>query len=131
MSDTKDDPPPYPGPTDQPSNNFNTQYSPQYAPQGQGPPYPMGQPGYPAPGPQAQPYGQPYGGGMTVITNQQPMAGNTVIVRAGNCPNCHAGVLMDQFTCCGILCAIFFFPLGLLCCLLMRRQVCSNCGAGF
>jgi len=41
------------------------------------------------------------------------------------------GVLEDDFTCLGIFCAIFFFPLGILCCLALKNRRCSNCGAYF
>lgn len=41
------------------------------------------------------------------------------------------GVLEDDYTCMGLLCAIFFFPLGILCCLLLKNRRCSNCGAYF
>lgn len=41
------------------------------------------------------------------------------------------GVMEDDFTCLGLLCAIFFFPVGILCCLLLKTRRCSNCGAYF
>uniref|UniRef100_A0A8C4QE80 Membrane protein BRI3 n=1 Tax=Eptatretus burgeri TaxID=7764 RepID=A0A8C4QE80_EPTBU len=44
---------------------------------------------------------------------------------------CSVGVLEDDFTCLGILCAILFFPIGLLCCLLLRQRHCPHCGATF
>lgn len=40
-----------------------------------------------------------------------------------------AGVYQDEFTCCGIVLAILFFPIGLLCCYVMREKRCSNCGS--
>ncbi|XP_055335402.1 brain protein I3-like [Paramacrobiotus metropolitanus] len=49
----------------------------------------------------------------------------------GGCPACRVGVLDDHYTCSGILCAIFLFPLGILCCLATRQRRCSNCGAVF
>ncbi|GAU97874.1 hypothetical protein RvY_09100 [Ramazzottius varieornatus] len=49
----------------------------------------------------------------------------------GSCPACRVGVLDDHFTCGGILCAIFLFPLGILCCLGSRQRRCSNCQAVF
>ena len=41
------------------------------------------------------------------------------------------GVLEDDFTCLGVLCAILFFPIGILCCLAMRQRRCAHCGALF
>lgn len=51
---------------------------------------------------------------------------NNIII-VGGCPVCRIGVLEDNFTCGGLLCALLFFPLGILCCLAMRTKVCSNC----
>ncbi|CAH0547657.1 unnamed protein product [Brassicogethes aeneus] len=67
-----------------------------------------------------------YGATTTQTIILQP---ETIIV--GGCPACRVGVLEDDFTCCGVMCAICFFPLGILCCLLMREKKCSNCGASF
>lgn len=41
------------------------------------------------------------------------------------------GILEDDYTCLGIFCAIFFFPLGIIACLLLKNRRCSNCGAYF
>ncbi|RXG72371.1 hypothetical protein Avbf_00420 [Armadillidium vulgare] len=41
------------------------------------------------------------------------------------------GILDERFTCCGIFLGIILFPLGLICCFLMRRRQCTNCGASF
>ncbi|KAG9333646.1 hypothetical protein JZ751_010714 [Albula glossodonta] len=68
--------------------------------------------------------GQPnYGGTYTII---QPS-----VVVVGGCPACRVGVLEDDFTCLGILCAIVFFPIGILFCLALRQRRCPNCGATF
>ncbi|CAG9770519.1 unnamed protein product [Ceutorhynchus assimilis] len=111
-------------------------YSPQYPSTHYGPPptvtYPPGPaPGYP-PGPTpAYPtyYGPPppnqgYGATTTTVIVENP----TII---GACPACRVGVLEDGFTCLGVMCAIFFFPLGILCCLALTEKRCSNCGAQF
>ncbi|XP_077474855.1 membrane protein BRI3 [Stigmatopora argus] len=66
---------------------------------------------------------QPFSGTYTVI---QPS-----VVVVGGCPACRVGVLEDDFTCLGILCAIFFFPLGILFCFVLRQRRCPNCGATF
>merc|ERR1719223_1747414 len=55
----------------------------------------------------------------------------TQVILVGGCPACRVGVLEDDYTCCGILCAILFFPLGVLCCLATKQRRCSNCGATF
>ncbi|XP_011875166.1 PREDICTED: brain protein I3 [Vollenhovia emeryi] len=53
------------------------------------------------------------------------------IIIVGGCPACRVGVMEDDYTCLGLLCAILFFPLGLICCLILRTRRCSNCGAYF
>jgi hypothetical protein len=111
--------------------NYDNKGQPGWAPPpAQAPPYsPPGQPGWaqPPPGPN---YGQPahYGTGGAVVI-QQP-APQTVVV-LGGCPTCRVGHLEDEFTCCGILCCILFFPLGLICLFTMRDKRCTNCGASF
>ncbi|XP_061086905.1 membrane protein BRI3-like [Conger conger] len=86
--------------------------------------YPDGQ-GYPQPPAQLSPVSQQpnYGGTYTII---QPS-----VVVVGGCPACRVGVLEDDFTCLGILCAIVFFPIGILFCLALRQRRCPNCGATF
>lgn len=92
------------------------------------PPYqgfPASSPGYPAmPGHPAGVATQPaYTSTYTIV---QPS-----VVVVGGCPACRVGVLEDDFTCLGIMCAIFFFPLGILFCLALRQRRCPNCGATF
>ncbi|PZC82349.1 membrane protein BRI3 [Helicoverpa armigera] len=98
------------------------------------PPQPAGAPGapYPPPPPGYTPYGVPPPGtgfvpnyGATNIIIPPP------IIAVGACPACRVGILEDDFTCLGILCAILFFPLGILCCLALKNRRCSNCGALF
>ncbi|XP_061702013.1 brain protein I3 [Syngnathoides biaculeatus] len=79
--------------------------------------------GYPPPQMGTAVSNQPYSGTYTVI---QPS-----VVVVGGCPACRVGVLEDDFTCLGILCAIFFFPLGILFCFALRQRRCPNCGATF
>lgn len=53
------------------------------------------------------------------------------IILVGACPACRVGVMEDDYTGLGLLCAILFFPLGIICCLLLKTRRCSNCGAYF
>ncbi|XP_006607389.1 brain protein I3 [Apis laboriosa] len=53
------------------------------------------------------------------------------IIFVGRCPACRVGIMEDDFTCLGLLCAILFFPVGIICCLLLKTRRCSNCGAYF
>lgn len=71
-----------------------------------------------------------------VNSNQQPQYYTmpyiqTQVILVGGCPACRVGVLEDDYTCCGIMCALLFFPLGILCCLATKQRRCSNCGATF
>ncbi|XP_070778945.1 membrane protein BRI3 isoform X1 [Enoplosus armatus] len=91
----------------------------------------------PAPPPYPYPDGQGYPSAqMGPAVAQQPYTGTYTIIQpsvvvVGGCPACRVGVLEDDFTCLGILCAIFFFPLGLLFCFALRQRRCPNCGATF
>nr|XP_047921983.1 brain protein I3 [Anser cygnoides] len=81
--------------------------------------------GYAVPPPTSQPN---YSSTYTII--QQPATTTSVVV-VGGCPACRVGVLEDTFTCLGVLCAIVFFPIGILFCLALRQRRCPNCGAAF
>ncbi|XP_051571643.1 brain protein I3-like [Myxocyprinus asiaticus] len=98
-------------------------FQPSAAPPYQG--YPAATSGYPSvPGQPAAVAAQPaYTSTYTIV---QPS-----VVVVGGCPACRVGVLEDDFTCLGIMCAIFFFPLGILFCLALRQRRCPNCGATF
>jgi len=78
--------------------------------------------------PQYPGHGHPHSQYGTVIVQQVPA---TQVILVGGCPACRVGVLEDSFSCVGVLCAILFFPIGVLCCLAMREKRCSNCGACF
>ncbi|XP_026714797.1 brain protein I3 isoform X2 [Athene cunicularia] len=80
---------------------------------------------YAVPPPTSQPN---YSSTYTII--QQPATTTSVVV-VGGCPACRVGVLEDTFTCLGVLCAIVFFPIGILFCLALRQRRCPNCGAAF
>ncbi|KAF0737879.1 hypothetical protein AaE_008890 [Aphanomyces astaci] len=49
-----------------------------------------------------------------------------VITASGHCA--HA-VQTNEFTCPGVLLGILFFPIGILCCLLLTERRCVHCGA--
>ncbi|OXU28630.1 hypothetical protein TSAR_015447 [Trichomalopsis sarcophagae] len=110
-----DKPPPYtptpPPPPPPPQGNASWQPPPGY--------YPTSDPQYHSFQPSN--YGATHS--TTVIVPE--------IILVGACPACRVGVLEDDYTCLGIFCAIFFFPLGILCCLLLKNRRCSNCGAYF
>ncbi|XP_036398520.1 brain protein I3-like [Megalops cyprinoides] len=88
------------------------------------------------------PYQYPDGPGFSQTSQLPPVAqqpnyaGTYTIIQpsvvvVGGCPACRVGVLEDDFTCLGILCAIVFFPIGILFCLALRQRRCPNCGATF
>lgn len=83
--------------------------------------------------PQAPPHHQPGFGVIppqpTHTTTVNVMSGNNVM--AGTCPICQRGRIEKEFTCCGICCAIFLFPIGIICCCCWRRPACTNCDAKF
>lgn len=81
--------------------------------------------GPPPPPPKEQSPPQPQ------ITTQYITVVPTDILRVGGCSVCRIGVLEDNFPCLGIFCAIFFFPVGILCCLALKNKRCSNCGFEF
>lgn len=58
------------------------------------------------------------------------LAPNEIIV-VGGCPACRIGILEDEYPCLGLCCAIAFFPVGILCCLLMKQKRCTNCRSEF
>jgi len=68
--------------------------------------------------------------GATIIVQPVPTPGTRVVL-VGGCPTCHAGVLEDTFGFCAIFLAIFFFPIGILCCLAMKEKRCTNCGTHY
>jgi len=53
------------------------------------------------------------------------------IIVIGTCPACRVGMLEEDFTCLGVLLALLFFPIGILCCLALRQRRCPNCGATY
>lgn len=69
--------------------------------------------------------------GYGTIVGQPNAPVTTEIIVIGGCPACRIGVLDDDYTCMGICCAIFCFPLGILCCLACKNKRCTNCGAEF
>jgi len=46
------------------------------------------------------------------------------------CPRCGSvGAIEKEYSCCGIILAIVFFPVGILCCLAMQERRCHACKA--
>lgn len=43
-------------------------------------------------------------------------------------PPCSHEDTESNFTCCGILCGIFCFPIGLICCCMWKEKKCKRCG---
>jgi len=66
--------------------------------------------------------------GVPVQQYGQPQHTTVVVDEFDRCPHCQVGYMNQEFTCCGIVCAILFFPIGLLCCLLMKEHRCGSCG---
>lgn len=131
------DPPPYTPPS------YNPQpYNPSYVPppvdvqQVQYAPYPAAnQPSlYPPPPAQGYPV-NPVNKATAPAPHGAPVAPQTHVIvvqqqaPTGNCPVCRTGNLTYEYTCCGIALAILFFPIGILCCLLMKQGRCTNCGS--
>ncbi|XP_071451017.1 membrane protein BRI3 [Hetaerina americana] len=130
-SDPYDPPPPYTplvGDTQPhgPAYSAPDQYqSEDHGPTGVGQP-----PGYqPYSGPAPYP-GGPGGNGPCYGAIRTVTVPQTIII-VNACPACRIGVLEDQYNALGILCAILFFPIGVLCCLATKTKKCSNCGAYF
>lgn len=94
-----------------------------------------------------QPYPHPHAQGLNNVVITKPIrsvpsvdygsishstiAVPTEIIVVGGCPACRIGMLEDDFTCLGVCCAIFLFPVGILCCLALKNKRCTNCGAQF
>ena len=55
----------------------------------------------------------------------------TYVYIRGNCPGCQTGNLKDEFTPFGICLAFCFFPIGVLCCLMLTEKRCTHCGMVF
>ncbi|KAH9504103.1 Integral membrane protein 2C [Bulinus truncatus] len=106
-------PPAYPptGPTYPPSSAYDNKRPTEYS---------------------SQPFSFPAGAVPSYHSNNVVIQSPTQqVVVVGGCPACRIGILEDDFTCLGVLCAILFFPLGVLCCLAMRQRRCNHCGAVF
>ncbi|WAQ96412.1 BRI3-like protein [Mya arenaria] len=55
----------------------------------------------------------------------------TTFIVGGGCSKCGVGHLESSYTKCGILMAICFFPIGVICCVMMKEKKCGRCGASF
>ena len=121
-------------------SELNFDKPPPYAPSYSAP-MPNQQPLYPPVSNQQQPYppAQSYSANYVSTSSAPPPSSgaspNQIIIvqqspaGTGNCPVCRRGNLVSEYTCCGIFLAIFFFPIGILCCLLMKQNRCTHCGA--
>ncbi|EFA08605.1 Brain protein I3-like Protein [Tribolium castaneum] len=61
------------------------------------------------------------------LTSESQSSTNAEDLHA-NCPVCRVGVLERKFTKCGIVLAVLFFPLGIVCCFLSSQKKCNRCG---
>ncbi|XP_045134630.1 brain protein I3-like isoform X2 [Portunus trituberculatus] len=84
------------------------------------------------------PYSEPAPvGAVNVAVIEQPCTTQPcapavqVMIIGGVCHVCKVGIVQEEFTACGICLGICFFPLGLVCCLLMRERRCNHCGVSF
>lgn len=125
-----------------------SQYTSAVPSGGYEPIYPsQSQPSYPHPHQHPYPHPHPHPHGMNEVVVTKPIrsmpsadygsishstiAVPTEIIVVGGCPACRIGMLEDDFTCLGVCCAIFLFPVGILCCLALKNKRCTNCGAQF
>ncbi|ESO08211.1 hypothetical protein HELRODRAFT_169950 [Helobdella robusta] len=95
---------------------------------------PQLQPQYPPQGPPYPPQGPPYPPQQPYCPTQPAQPTNTVVITGpihGSCPKCNRGIITPEYTACGIILAICFFPIGILCCIAMRENTCSVCRARF
>ncbi|RUO95667.1 hypothetical protein BC936DRAFT_143475 [Jimgerdemannia flammicorona] len=60
---------------------------------------------------------------------QHPPAVHVVVQDSCSDGGHHA--IERDFDCCGIVLAILFFPIGILCCFMMSRNKCVKCGRQF
>ncbi|XP_042888498.1 brain protein I3-like [Penaeus japonicus] len=109
------------------------EYAPNQPPVGPPPPYSPHQPEYGFSTPSTTVVMQPQQQHPHQVVTTQPVitTAPVVVVAGATCPACRAGILRNEFTCCGIFLAICFFPIGMLCCFLMMERRCSNCGLTF
>ena len=77
--------------------------------------------------PQNLPPQGPYNPGYGQVYTQ-PIPTQNVVIVGGGCPYCRVGYPREDYSCCGICLAIWFFPIGILCCLAMKETRCSHCG---
>ncbi|XP_068236340.1 uncharacterized protein [Palaemon carinicauda] len=114
-------PPPigFQSPNPPPTVRVDTQQAQGYRPGQQYPPPYAYNPGKPGPVP------------VVVATQGQVVTQSVLVIPPGTCPNCRAGFLRNEYSICGMCCAIFFFPMGILCCMLMTERRCSNCHMSF
>lgn len=68
--------------------------------------------------------------GTVHVINARPIV-QPVVLNGPRCPYCGMGILEPQFTLCGLLFALFFFPFGIILCFLLRENICTHCQLAF
>ncbi|KAI9297974.1 hypothetical protein K502DRAFT_362869 [Neoconidiobolus thromboides FSU 785] len=66
---------------------------------------------------------------QTYGSTQQPA--NVIYIPQGSCSRGGDHAFTTEFTLGGLLCALFFFPIGILCCLCLTEKRCVKCGGRF
>ncbi|KXN72597.1 hypothetical protein CONCODRAFT_77688, partial [Conidiobolus coronatus NRRL 28638] len=64
-------------------------------------------------------------------SNQPQQYASVVYVNSGPCSRGGNHAFTTEFTLGGVLCALFFFPIGILCCLCLTERRCLKCGGRF
>ncbi|KAH3864533.1 hypothetical protein DPMN_027553 [Dreissena polymorpha] len=65
---------------------------------------------------------------MTTVVQTQPTVVMAPTPMGGGCASCGVGVMREKYTCCGVLLGIIFFPIGIICCCMMKERKCIRCG---
>ncbi|XP_052772454.1 brain protein I3-like isoform X2 [Mya arenaria] len=69
--------------------------------------------------------------GHTAQTTTVIATSPTIVVGPGRCGACGQGIITESYTILGIVLAVLFFPLGVICCLMMTERRCGACGATY
>ena len=63
------------------------------------------------------------------MPQQQYMQQQHVVMQPAVYGGCPHAIQTSEFTICGVILAVVFFPIGLLCCFLMQETHCTQCRA--